>query len=234
MSDNIDMNKFPVIYGYGHVDRKHCFFDDTQSTQEPYLAWEDYESNKVLEHCPVCNAVRWYILVPNEFYQETSMFPGDESSGSNTLSTLLAYTNDLTLLSGHIPSAQDRARGFHLACRYLDLLLPPILGCIPDIDGYELAPLLGQPEDAAGRQLMVHARVLNDFTNLPACTVFRPHAPCEPCVTELVLPGAYERLPPVVVAKPKSPVVGHRRNESEDSAIGLVGEVDMEMDMDME
>ena len=81
---------------------------------------------------------------------------------------------------------------------------------------------------------MVHARVLNDFTNLPANTTFLPHGPArEPCVTEVILPGAYENLSPVVVAKPKSPVV-HRRKESEDSGIGLVVEIDEEMEMEME
>ena len=202
------------------------------------LAMEDYKFNKVLDHCPACNTVRWYILVPNEVSQELSMFPGDESSimvtdqepTSDTISTILAYSNDLTLISGHITSTADRPRGFHLACRYLDTLLAPILGCIPDIDGYELAPLPGEPEDAAGRQLMVHARVLNDFTNLPACTTFTPHGPArEPCVTELVLPGAYEDLEPVV-AQPKS-MVGHHRKESEDSGVGLGPEI---YDMGME
>ena len=234
------------------------------------LAMEDYKSNEVLSHCPACNAVRWYILVPDGVYQEMSMFPGDKSSiitsdqtsssspsvpsssttpnseggryyelssfkqpASDIISTILACSNDLTLISGYIASAEDRPRGFHLACRYLDNLLAPILGCIPDIDGYELAPLHGQPEHAAGRQLMVHARVLNDFTNLPANTTFLPHGPArEPCVTELVLPGAYENLSPVV-AKPKSPVV-HRRKESEDSGIGLVAEMDEESDMEIE
>lgn len=155
---------------------------------------------------------------------------------SDTISTILAYSNDLTLISGHFASAEDRPRGFHVACRYLDNLLQPILGCIPDIDGYELAPLPGQPDDAAGQQVMVHARVHNDFTNLPAYTTFLPHGPVrEPCVTELVLPGAYENLEPVVVvaAKPKS-TGGHRRNESEDSAIGLGANIDDGLDMDMD
>ena len=331
MSDNIDGNMFPVIYGYGHVERKHCIFDDTVDTEEPCeiclecnhskssqkppiliarkssrmmhfgapffcrrlfapcsrdevadlsaiidLALEDYTSNEVLDHCPACNAVRWYILVPNEVYQEVSMFPGDESStgspmvsdqmssttqsatpssntpnteagqhhepsspqqlqhqpASGTISAILEYSNDLTLISGYFARAADRPRGFHLACRYLDRLLEPVLGCIPDIDGYELAPPPGQPDDPAGRQLMVHARVVNDFTNLPAHTTFHPRydGPArEPCVTELVLPGAYENLEPVVVApapaavKPKG-AVGHGRNESEDSAIGLVAQ----------
>ena len=165
-------------------------------------------------------------------YHEPS--PPKHEPASDTISTILAYSNDLTLISGHFASAEDRPRGFHVACRYLDNLLQPILGCIPDIDGYELAPLPGQLEDAAGQQVMVHARVHNDFTNLPAYTTFLPHGPVrEPCVTELVLPGAYENLPPVVVvaAKPKS-TVGHRRNESEDSAVGLG--LDLDTDLDME
>ena len=226
------------------------------------LAMEDYKHNEVLNRCPACSTVRWYILVPNEVYQEMSMSPGGESSieashqmlstspsaisGSSTLnsksgrnyepsspkqepardtiSMILEYSSDLTLISGYFPSAKAQTRGFHLACRYLDNLLGPILQCTPDIEGYDLAPLPGVPEDEAGRQIMVHARVFNDFTNLPAYTTFHPHGPArEPCVTELVAPGAYNNLPPLVVAKPKSPVV-HRRNESEDSGIGLVAD----------
>ena len=174
------------------------------------------------------------------YYHEPSSPPKHEpaaATSSTTISTLLAYSNDLTLISGHFASADDRPRGFHVACRYLDSLLAPILGCIPDIEGYELAappPFSGQ----AGLQVMVHARVHNDFSNLPASTTFLPHGPVrEPCVTEMVLPGAYEHLSsPVLAAKPKSPVV-HRRNESEDSGIGLgagIIEEGSDLDIDME
>ena len=180
-------------------------------------------------------------------YHEPSSPKHELAAASDTISTILAYSNDLTLISGHFASANDRPRGFHVACRYLDTLLAPILGCIPDIEGYELVPpppsLPGQAANV-GLQVMVHARIHNDFTNLPASTTFLPHGPVrEPCITELVLPGAYEDLssPPVMVlaAKPKSPLAvgGHRRNESEDSGIGLgdgVQEGGLDLDIDME